>query len=386
MIDKFRRAIHAGGTLLGIGVVSENVVLATLKAAEENPNIPFIFIASRRQIECDEFGGGYVNNWSTQAFSDYLAGRKVPNNIFLERDHGGPWQGPYSTEQGISFSDSVQLSKKSFFVDIDSGFDILHIDPSLTGDFEVSDHERELALQYLYAETYEYAKMRNKEIYFEVGTEEQSESVDESHRTLELVRNLKDFTKKNKLPDPIFLVAQTGTKVREDKNVGELAKASDEKRVDQLKNQLRNIVEQCEAHAVYLKAHNMDYLDEEKLKLVNKAGVHAINVAPEFGVIETKALEELLKSNGLNNSWFRFEELAVESGFWKKWFVDEGTDLRKAFVCGHYIFSLEEVREIIRDAQKNLLSRGTNLQEIIQNSLSSSINGYLRNLNLAPGL
>jgi hypothetical protein len=31
-----------------------------------------MIIASRRQIDSKEFGGGYVNNWDTKRFSNYV--------------------------------------------------------------------------------------------------------------------------------------------------------------------------------------------------------------------------------------------------------------------------------------------------------------------------
>ena len=55
-------------TLLGIGPMSLNCVDATIEISNKN-NFPIFLIASRRQIESSRFGGGYVNNWSTQNFS-----------------------------------------------------------------------------------------------------------------------------------------------------------------------------------------------------------------------------------------------------------------------------------------------------------------------------
>ena len=48
-----------------------------------------MMIASRRQIDSEEFGGGYVNNWSTKSFADYVKKKDKKNFIILSRDHGG---------------------------------------------------------------------------------------------------------------------------------------------------------------------------------------------------------------------------------------------------------------------------------------------------------
>jgi len=51
-------------TLLGVGPVSVNCVDAAIELANEH-EVPILLIASRRQIDSEEFGGGYVNNWTT---------------------------------------------------------------------------------------------------------------------------------------------------------------------------------------------------------------------------------------------------------------------------------------------------------------------------------
>ena len=50
--------------MLGVGPMSKNCVDAVIELANQyEKNI--MLIASRSQIDCDKYGGGYVNNWST---------------------------------------------------------------------------------------------------------------------------------------------------------------------------------------------------------------------------------------------------------------------------------------------------------------------------------
>ena len=42
--------------------MSVNCVDASIEIADKN-NIPLMLIASRRQVDAECFGGGYVNNW-----------------------------------------------------------------------------------------------------------------------------------------------------------------------------------------------------------------------------------------------------------------------------------------------------------------------------------
>ena len=53
-------------TLLGIGPMSKNCVDATIELADQYKT-PLMLIASRRQIDSEQFGGGYVENWSTKS-------------------------------------------------------------------------------------------------------------------------------------------------------------------------------------------------------------------------------------------------------------------------------------------------------------------------------
>ena len=43
-----------------------------------------MFIATRNQIDKKEFGGGYVNNFSTEEYSNYIKKRKINIYIFAE--------------------------------------------------------------------------------------------------------------------------------------------------------------------------------------------------------------------------------------------------------------------------------------------------------------
>ena len=69
-------------TLLGVGPMSKNCIDASIEVANEH-NIPLMLIASRRQIDSNESGGGYVNNWTTEKFSEYVKTYDNNKNIIL---------------------------------------------------------------------------------------------------------------------------------------------------------------------------------------------------------------------------------------------------------------------------------------------------------------
>ena len=93
-------------TLLGIGPMSKNCIDVVIELANKH-DIPLMLIASRRQVESQELGGGYVNNWTTEEFAEYVHKNDVNGNIILCRDHGGPFQGNNEKEQKLSLKNTI---------------------------------------------------------------------------------------------------------------------------------------------------------------------------------------------------------------------------------------------------------------------------------------
>ena len=116
-------------SMLNIGVVTKNVVDSVIEFSDEK-NIPLMLIASRRQIDSSSHGGGYVNNWDTESFSDYVKGKDTKKLVYLCRDHGGPWQNT-AIEKDFTYEEAFASACKSFEADIASGFQMLHLDPSV---------------------------------------------------------------------------------------------------------------------------------------------------------------------------------------------------------------------------------------------------------------
>ena len=59
-----------------------------------------------------------------------------------------------------------------------------------------------------------------------------------------------------------------------------------------------------------MKAHNSDYLSTNSLSWHPRLGIHSANVAPEFGVAETKSFIKILKDNNLKNLLENFVKLS----------------------------------------------------------------------------
>ena len=71
MLENNFKLIKKNRTLLGVGPMSKNCVIAATDISNKY-NFPLILIASRRQIDSQEMGGGYVNNWNTFEYSNFV--------------------------------------------------------------------------------------------------------------------------------------------------------------------------------------------------------------------------------------------------------------------------------------------------------------------------
>lgn len=303
---------------LFVGPMSKNVVDATIEFIDENPSSDILgFIPSRRQIEAQSLGGGYVNNWCTESFVEYIKSRNP--DILIKRDHSGPGQG-----------NSYGQHLESLFCDIESGVKLIHIDPWKEYRDISSAAEKT-------AELIEYCYIKDNTCLFEVGTEEQIRkySPDELEEFLDIVREL--------CPDESFLnvryaVVQSGTKVCGLSNIGKF-------------NPDRSI-RMCEVvnkFGLFAKEHNSDYLSIDELKARNDCGVDFFNIAPEFGVLETRTLIDELQKAGLYTALRDFTFACIKSGKWEKWvpkddsFFDVSLNIEYlAMLSGHYNFTSPE--------------------------------------------
>lgn len=370
-------------TLLGVGPVSKNCVDASIELANDY-EIPIFLIASRGQIDSEELGGGYVNNWSTESFAEYVIDQDKKGKIIMARDHGGPWQNEHEKTAKLSLRKAMASAKKSYRTDIEAGFEAIHIDPSVDifGNPSLND-----ILQRVY-ELYEYcwtiAQQNGQDIIFEIGTEEQSGSTNSQEKLEYVLEEIFRFCKINHLPNPTFVVTQTGTRVMETRNIGSFDSPIRVANEIPAEIQVPKIIEICNRHKIFMKQHNTDYLSDETLSYHPKLGIHSANVAPEFGVIETKTFLNLLRSNNLNKLYDSFIELAFESNKWQKWMLPEtkASETERAIIAGHYLFSNSEIIEIKRQAQSKLKSKNIIIDDILKDSVKQSILRYLKHFRL----
>ncbi|WP_435097393.1 class II D-tagatose-bisphosphate aldolase non-catalytic subunit [Candidatus Pelagibacter bacterium nBUS_27] len=371
--------LKKNSTLLGVGPMSLNCVNATIELANDN-NVPLMMIASRRQIDSEKMGGGYVNNWTTEKFSNYVSDKDRGSKIILSRDHGGPYQNNIEYEKNYNIEDAMNSAKDSFEVDIKNGFKIIHIDPSIDPSGNLNTETILERLKELYVFCIETAKKYEKKIQIEIGTEEQSGGTNTLEELKYSLDEITNFCKKNNYIKPFFVVVQTGTKVMETKNIGIFKGISD--KFEQSK--IPSLISLCEKYEINIKQHNTDYLDDDFLSKHPSFRIHAANVAPEYGVAETKKLFEIMEEYNLNKLKNEFIEQCVSSNKWVKWVIDEKKidDYDKSIICGHYIFSTDNFLQLKERLISDININRVEFDNILKDAVKSSIARYMKCFNL----
>ncbi len=363
--------------MVGVGPMSINSINATVDLAKYS-KLPLMLIPSRRQIDRNE---GYVGNFNSIKFSKYLKNKK---NIILCRDHGGPWQNNYEVENNLNIKKAMLSAKKSFETDIDAGFEIIHVDPSI-------DIKNKLNIDIILERICElvehcwyYSKKKKKKILFEIGTEEQNGLLETFENYEYAFSKLNKFFLSNKIPNPIFFVVQFGTKVMEDKNIGKFNKIDNFVELKAKNKEFLRIINFLREKKIFTKIHNVDYLSDKHLSFLKMCKVGAINVAPEFGVVETRSFIKILKDNNLDELLKNFLDLSYKSKKWKKWVINQNkiSKFKCSEISGHYVFSTKEFKKIKKEANNFLIKRNVDMDVIMYSSVKNSISRYLKKFSL----
>ena len=162
-------------------------------------------------------------------------------------------------------------------------------------------------------------------------------------------------------PNVEFVVAQTGSLTYEDRQAGTFD-------VDAV----TELVKYAELAGVKLKEHNADYLTSEQIQLRRTAGVHALNIAPQLGVIQTRTLLHLATMYAEDSS--AFKQVVVDSNKWTKWTTSRRKDLR-ALVAGHYCFNTDAYHDLV-----GRINRKHNFEETVKTNIEQCLDQYYTNL------
>ena len=273
----------------------------------------------------------------------------------------------------------MDSAKKSFKVDIDNNFKIIHIDPSEDPRKKISNDEKIDRICELYEFCITYARKRKKEIFIEVNFGKEDGGIDSPSLLTKNFKKIKIFCEQNNFPFPAFMVIRNGNHVMERQNIGKFEQIFTKNQWAK-KSKILDCISLCAKFNTMSKIHNADYLTDNSIKLHKKIGVHGMNIAPEFGVTETIAFLRLLDANKLEQHKKRFISLAYESKKWKKWMIKNSNTkkLDKAIIAGHYIFSTPQFKKIKKNSARII---GKNVDKTLKDEIKKSIWRYFELLD-----
>lgn len=315
-----------------IGPMSLNIIDTIIEFCEEtNNNIGLI--PSRRQIEWD---GGYVNHgWTTLGFSEYVKQRT--DKVILQRDHSGPGQGKDDDNGYKSLEhDCIYL-------------DLIHIDPWKK--YPIYEDGLKWTIDMI-----KFCDNINPNLKYEIGTEEALRRF-EVEDLRKLIIDLQNELGLELFSKIKYLVIQSGTSLKGNTQTGQYDK-----------DRLVKMVNLAKEYNLLSKEHNGDYIPVSTIKEKFKLGLDAINIAPEFGLIETQTYLDNIKDDNIFNEYWR---ICYESKKWEKWVnadFDPFTQKEELIkICGHYVLTdwdfvsnvkihFQHINEQIKDNIKNKLN------------------------------
>jgi hypothetical protein len=222
----------------------------------------------------------------------------------------------------------------------------------------------------------EIAAREHRSVGFELGVEVQSEQIADPQRFAEEVGPLVAAVRRACGAAPMFLVAQTGTKVAGRRNTGELqhrALAAQDQR-------LRGLAAAVGALGSRLKAHNCDYLSGRAIASLHDRRAW-MNISPEIGSAQTAAVLRAARENRLDGSLDSFCEAVIAAGYWRKWADAPDSavsDHEKVIIGGSYLFATPAFAELAERLDRALRPQGGATRRVATDAAKAVVRRFLR--------
>ncbi len=325
---------------LGVGPMSNIIIEAVFSYSQEN-NVPLMLICSKNQVDFDR---GYVFN--TKDYGNFISrlDKKYPDaRVLLCRDHCGP---------GHNSVYDIKDTYRTIDEDIEVGFDLIHIDFCFhNGTYDEILDESQKAIEYI--------KKKSPDVFIEIGTDENNGIEVENIGKVE--QQMQFFTSFFK---PHFFVTQTGSVIKEINQEGVFHE-----------DYLKKVKLLADKYDLPLKEHNADYLSQEEISQ-RRGLISAMNVAPQFGILQTQLSLYKATQYGLDAN--EFLELSYRSKKWVKWLNknDANNKLLCSTISGHYNFNTDEYKRLF-----DKISHHEDFANAIQNEMHRVFDLYIHNLS-----
>jgi len=375
---------------------SEAVARAAIRAAGR-AEAPIKFAATLNQVDLD---GGYTR-WTQAGFME-LVRKEVDSSgftgpVIVALDHGGPWLKDKQAIEKWPLERAMQGVKDSLRACIDSGYDLLHIDPTVDKTLPKGET---IAIETVVERTVElivHAEQHRRfnslpRISYEVGTEEVHGGLADLSVFRKFLSGLKDGLAGHNLADvwPCFVVGKVGTDLHttlfDPEVAGTLVKVAGE-------------------WGSFIKGHYTDSVDNPED--YPRSGMGGANVGPEFTEAEYNSLknfcarEQELVAQGrleaVSGLMQALEDAVVRSGRWEKWRLEDETgkpfselkNERKEWLVRtgcRYIWTEPEVLAARSRLYANLSSQGIDAENGVIEDIIRVMDKYFENFNLTGTL
>ena len=135
-------------------------------------------------------------------------------------------------------------------------------------------------------------------------------------------------------------------------------------------DRLKDFIRVCKYWSVLSKEHNGDYLTNEDVKVRFEAGLDSLNIAPEFGQLETLCYLE-----HMGDDIEDYYKICYDSKRWEKWvdkeFIPENNKRKLIEICGHYVLSDKNFLKIKPNIDLKIKETITNKLESLHETFST---------------
>lgn len=391
-LNQISEKFHENITLFGVCPNSISVVKSALRSAKWF-NAPMMFVATLNQVDLD---GGYTG-WTQQDFvrvvRDEAEKSDFKGPIIIALDHGGPWLKDRQVMENWSLDEAMDGVKKSLVASLESGYDLLHVDPTVDRTLPKGETIKIETVVERTLDLIEHVEAARRErdlpkISYEVGTEEVHGGLVDLDTFRKFLKGLKNGLSKRGLDDvwPCFIVGKVGTDLHTIEFDPKTAKT---------------LVGIAGEYGSYIKGHYTDYVSNPQD--YPKVGMGGANVGPEFSHAEFDSLERLTKiEEGLiekdktitpSDFMRTLTKCAINSNRWKKWLLDSeiGKDFSELSydrqrwllqTCSRYVWTQKAVVEARSNLHGNLKDQRIDGEEIVLRGIDEVMERYLVSFNL----
>ncbi len=322
-------------------------IVAACAVFARDHGLPIVLVASRRQVERKELGGGYVEGWDAATLAREVSVLDPEGWLYLGRDHAGPWQHPADPPELAAATTSALASLRE---DLIAGFDLVHLDPAIA-----PENDRGLPayldrLERLHTGYAALCRELGVHPLLELGPEDRDVPVG----SVSWYKTLLELAATRMPAD--LVVGHAGLLVQ---GRGNLFR----RLLPHREALLTEVLGLAQTAGLSSKLHNADYLPTTVLRLLAARGCTAVNIGPSLVTAQTETWLELCLTSGRVDLAEALIEGVQTSAYWKKWIVPgtRPSPRDKAVLAAHYlqqdprVIALdEELEDVLRRAGLDL--------------------------------